>query len=51
MNGEEVMEYGEFLNKTMKKDNKTPIPLKKRTAEEIQAEFAPIIAADQKGRD
>ncbi|MBQ6148671.1 MAG: hypothetical protein IJI83_03895 [Oscillospiraceae bacterium] len=51
MKGEEAIEYGEFLSKTMKKVEEEPVKLKKRTAEEIQAEFAPIIAADQKGHD
>lgn len=49
--GLEVMEYDEFI-KTVLSDKPTPQPKaeKKRTAEDIMADFAPIVAADkQKG--
>ena len=42
----EVMDFEAFINQTMQ-TKETPPPEKKRTAEEIMAEFAPIIAADK----
>ena len=44
MKGNETVEYGDFLNKVYDRTSDiSPAPSKKKTAEEILAEFAPYI--------